>query len=91
MGLCEGGSSLHETGLVRDLIEEVSLHSARHPGAVVKDVLVHLGKASRYSAESIQQAYEALTAGTPLVDSRLQVAEVDGDRVVLQRIVLEEP
>jgi len=66
---------MHETGIVRNLIE----HAARAAGErTVKQVHVTLGALSEVSPESLRLHFEVLSAGTPLAGAGLSVRREPG-------------
>lgn len=81
---------MHEFALIQDMIEEVLSRMKAHDPARVKVVELNVGESSGYSAESLRQAYDVLTEGTPLGDAELVVTPSEGSDVVLRRLVLEE-
>ena len=55
----------------------------------VKTIEVDVGDSSGYSRESLQQAYEILSADTELRTAKLVLNKVKGREVVLKRLVME--
>ena len=81
---------MHEYALVQDLIEQVLTTMRTQRLSLAKSIEVNVGSSSGFSAESIKQAYEILSAETELNGATLVIKEVDGRDVVLQRMTLEE-
>ena len=84
------GEDLHEYALVQDLIEQVLTTMNARGLSTAKLIEVNVGGASGYSAESLKQAFDILSGDTELSATALMLKEVDGQDVVLRRIVFEE-
>ena len=81
---------MHEYALVQDLIEQVIATMRARGLSHAKSIEVSVGGSSGYSADSLKQAYDILSAETELNGTTLVLKEVDGRDVVLQRMTLEE-
>ncbi len=80
---------MHEFALVQDLLENAVAAMKSNNAKSVKTIEVDVGDSSGYSSESLQQAYEILSADTDLKGTRLVLNKVEGHEVVLKRLVME--
>lgn len=69
---------MHEYGLMQDVVNLALLVSGREPGREVACVRIEVGEFAVATRESLETAYEILTRGTPLHDTRLEISEVPG-------------
>ena len=80
---------LHEFALVQDLLENALSALKSKKAKKVKTIEVDVGESSGYSSESLQQAYDILSADTELRGTKLVLRKVKGREVILKRLVME--
>lgn len=80
---------MHEFALVQDLLENALTAMKSKNAKSVKTIEVDVGDSSGYSSESLQMAYEILSADMELKGTRLILNTVEGREVVLKRLVME--
>jgi len=72
---------MHEYGFMRDVVDRVLEECRREEGRVATRVRIEVGEFAVASRDSLETAYEALTQGTPLETSSLEIVEVAGHAV----------
>ena len=80
---------MHETGIVRDLVQRVACVAAEADAAEVREVRVWLGALSQFSPEHFREHFDDETRGTPLERTALSIdASQDVDDPRAQQVVL---
>lgn len=69
---------MHEYGLVQEVVHLVLQQSPPDREQRIACVRIEVGEFLMASRESLETAYEALTRGTPLEGSRLEISEAPG-------------
>lgn len=90
---------MHESSLVRTLLERVEEIHLRQPGSRVRAIYLRVGEFSGVEGALLQFAFEDQVAGTSLQDARLEIEQVSlmarcghcGTEFIMQSFVFECP
>ena len=70
---------MHEMSIIEALLEQIRQELRTHPGALVQQVRVRVGKLRQVVPEMLTFCYDAAVRGTSLEGSRLAVEELPAE------------
>ncbi len=75
--------------MIQDLLEKTVSEMRSTSATTVKSIELDVGESSGYSKESLEIAFELLSAETEVKGAALVLTDVKGHEVLLKRIIME--